>query len=100
MQLKKQKQFLPTLFFVWDVISYYKIKNRLKSIRIIASSSQELDTKVQNNSFSKSLYAEFNFLNVHIPPLRERKEDIPLIIEKLIAKHKIYDEIKLQNQKF
>lgn len=78
--------------------SYYKIKNRLKSIRIIASSSQELDTKVQNNSFSKSLYAEFNFLNVHIPPLRERKEDIPLIIEKLIAKHKIYDEQCLSNE--
>jgi DNA-binding NtrC family response regulator len=50
------------------------------NIRIIAASNQELERLVREDKFRKDLYFRLNVTRIHLPPLRERKEDIPSIV--------------------
>lgn len=52
--------------------------------RIIAATHQDLQKKVQEGRFRKDLYYRLCIHNVHIPPLRERKGDIPLLLDKFL----------------
>ncbi|MBB4302666.1 transcriptional regulator with PAS, ATPase and Fis domain [Rhodobium orientis] len=54
-------------------------------IRIISATNKNLLQKVQEGTFRDDLYYRLNVLNLKIPPLRERKEDISLIAEKLLT---------------
>lgn len=54
------------------------------NIRIIASTSENLDTKILNKTFISELYSQLRVLEIIIPALRERKDDIPLIIDHYI----------------
>lgn len=63
-----------------------------KNIRLLASSSSSLSEMVANKEFSKQLYTELNFLTVTVPPIRERREDIPYILDNLLEKHRIFDD--------
>jgi len=56
-------------------------------VRIIAASNADLQHKVKTGQFREDLFYRLNVLNIRIPPLRERKEDIPLLIEHFINKH-------------
>lgn len=47
-------------------------------VRIIVASNENLKTAYLNNKFREDLYHRFNEFSIHIPPLRERKEDIPM----------------------
>ena len=49
-------------------------------IRIIAATNQDLDRLVADKGFRKDLYYRLNIARVHLPPLRERKEDIPRLL--------------------
>ncbi len=49
-------------------------------IRIIAATNQDLDRLVADKRFRKDLYYRLNIARVHLPPLRERKEDIPRLL--------------------
>jgi transcriptional regulator with PAS, ATPase and Fis domain len=49
-------------------------------VRIIAATNQELETMVRAEKFRKDLYFRLNVARVHLPPLRERKEDIASIV--------------------
>lgn len=53
-------------------------------IRIIAATNQTLETLVHSNHFRADLFYRLNVARVHLPLLRERKEDIPLIIESFL----------------
>jgi len=53
-------------------------------VRIIAATSHDLEAKVANKSFRADLYYRIAVLTVHVPPLRERREDIALICEVLL----------------
>ncbi len=55
-------------------------------VRTIATTNDDLAVKVGNNEFREDLYYRLNVLNLSIPPLRERLEDIPLIIEEIVKK--------------
>ena len=49
-------------------------------VRIVAATNQELETLIRAERFRKDLYFRLNVSHVNLPPLRERKEDIPSIV--------------------
>ncbi len=58
-------------------------------VRVICATNQDLMKGVKENTFREDLYYRISVVPIHIPPLRERKEDIPLLVHHFIAK---YDE--------
>src|SRR5262249_14486268 len=55
-------------------------------IRVIAATKQDLQKEVQKGKFREDLYFRLSVVPIHMPSLRERKEDIPLIVRTLIAR--------------
>lgn len=56
-------------------------------IRIIVATNKDLDEATKNGSFRKDLFYRLNVIRIHVPPLRERKEDIPLLINYFMNKY-------------
>ncbi len=56
-------------------------------IRLISATNNNLYERVQNNTFRLDLFYRLNIFTVHMPPLREREEDIPLLVDHFIRKH-------------
>lgn len=56
-------------------------------VRIIAASNKDLNEASKKGTFRDDLFYRLNVINIHIPPLRERKEDIPLLAEHFIKRH-------------
>jgi DNA-binding NtrC family response regulator len=54
--------------------------------RFVAATNQNLDTLVLNKSFREDLYYRLSVIPITIPPLRERKEDIPMLVDNFIKK--------------
>ncbi|MBN2400342.1 MAG: sigma-54-dependent Fis family transcriptional regulator [Candidatus Aminicenantes bacterium] len=50
-------------------------------VRIMAATNIPLEDKIKNREFREDLYYRLNVLRIHLPPLRDRKEDIPLLAE-------------------
>ena len=59
-------------------------------VRILSATNLDLKKKAEDNNFRQDLYYRLNVFNIEVPPLRERKEDIPLLVEHFIHK---YDQI-------
>jgi DNA-binding NtrC family response regulator len=64
--------------------------------RIISATNKDLKTEVEKNLFRRDLYYRLNVITIPLPPLRERSEDIPILIEYFIEKQsqKINREIR------
>lgn len=56
-------------------------------IRVIAATKVDLIEQINKNKFREDLYYRLNIIPLHIPPLRERREDIPLLIKHFFEKH-------------
>lgn len=57
-------------------------------VRIIAATSRDLKQDIESGKFRSDLFYRLNVLPIHIPPLRERKEDIPHLVNYFIGKFK------------
>lgn len=55
-------------------------------VRLIAATNRDLLTMVKQNAFREDLYYRINVINIAIPPLRERKEDIPMLLTHFLEK--------------
>jgi len=56
-------------------------------VRIIAATNQDLEKKVEDGSFREDLYYRLHVIPVQVPPLRERKEDIPVLTRHFIERY-------------
>ncbi|RJP70802.1 MAG: sigma-54-dependent Fis family transcriptional regulator [Candidatus Abyssobacteria bacterium SURF_17] len=54
-------------------------------VRIIGATNKHLERMLEERAFREDLYYRLNVVEIHLPPLRERKEDIPLLIKHCIA---------------
>lgn len=55
-------------------------------VRIIAATHQDLDKRVRENLFREDLFYRLNVVNIKVPPLRERSDDIPLLCQYFVQK--------------
>ncbi|MGW8283246.1 MAG: sigma-54-dependent transcriptional regulator, partial [Gemmatimonadota bacterium] len=60
-------------------------KPRQVDVRIVAATARDLEAEVQTGEFRSDLYYRINVVRIHIPPLRHRREEVPLLARHFVA---------------
>jgi two-component system response regulator AtoC len=58
-------------------------------VRIMAATHRDLEKAITDGSFREDLYYRLNVINIHVPPLRERSDDVLLLVDLLMQKHAV-----------
>src|SRR5437867_5005984 len=58
-------------------------------VRVIAATNQDLERAVAIGAFREDLFFRLNVLSIHVPPLRERREEIPVLAEFFLKKYSV-----------
>lgn len=67
-------------------------QTRKSDVRIICASNRDLESQVRENSFREDLFYRINVVQLLMPPLRERIEDIPLLVEHFCRKYQVGEQ--------
>lgn len=62
-------------------------KTRKVSVRLISATNADLNAEVEGGRFRQDLYFRLNTIEIHLPPLRDRREDIPLLAKHFLRQH-------------
>jgi two-component system response regulator HupR/HoxA len=65
-------------------------------VRVLAATNKNLEQMVKDGSFREDLYYRLNVINIKIPPLRDRKDDIPLLVNKFLDDHSKQAKVPLK----
>ena len=60
-------------------------RTRIADVRVICATNADLMAMVEEHTFREDLFYRINLINLHLPPLRERREDIPLLVEHFLS---------------
>jgi transcriptional regulator with PAS, ATPase and Fis domain len=66
------------------------------NVRLIAATNKNLEVAVQKNEFRRDLYYRLKAITIEMPPLRRRKEDIPILVSKILENYANSQNIKLK----
>ncbi|MCL6620793.1 MAG: sigma 54-interacting transcriptional regulator [Syntrophobacterales bacterium] len=64
-------------------------------VRVLAATNKDLYREAQQGRFRDDLYYRLNVITIHLPPLRERKEDIPLLCQHFLTKYNLKEGKKI-----
>ena len=57
-------------------------------VRVLAATNRDLKTEVRDRRFREDLFYRLDVIEIHMPPLREKREDIPLLVSHFLEKHR------------
>ena len=74
------------------------VKEVRVSVKFISASNKDIKAEVEKGAFRADLYYRISALTLHIPPLRERREDIPVLIEHFRSKNPAFKHKQFSNE--
>ncbi len=72
------------------------VRSEKADVRILTATNKNLERMAEEGSFRRDLYYRINVVKLELPPLRERKEDIPLLIEHFVSKFNRLNQKEIQ----
>ncbi len=61
------------------------------NVRVLAATNRDIERSVKEGAFREDLYYRLSVITLHMPPLRERRDDIPLLVDHFLRKYKAAD---------